>query len=535
MSTSSSKSIFKPVAFVLSKEKIVSDVDFFSDKISDYTIEFGDWCLKVWFIGDCEISVEDKINFSFAFPKSKSLLDRNLVISMTKKICTIENDWLGSIPVFYSKTNNIISTIPNLCLKDTTFDEEGLVNFLEFGYSVFERTAFKNVEFLRYYSKLTIEEDKITVELKDDPVSYPMLFSKQSTPEEAIGAIKEYITEVEQKVKGDIIIPTSGGYDSRLLNWAVNERSRIRAFTYGLSKNQKKSYEVVFAQKICQILNIKWKRIELSNYNNYIDGWHKMFGFSTHLHGMYQLEFYEKITACKDFCSRSTLLSGIVGDLWAGSIKKVDVFSERDVKKLGYTHGIYLDKGFFKSGLKNAARERYFEQHKEAVKDPIIQVVSTIRMKMILLSYLTSVPEYFGIPVWTPFLNFDIATTMLRLPKEEREGREWQKKLFRSQTLDVENMNLKYSSVNSLNHSAAEAYNFDPVQVEIFDKVLDKKKLKKLNRKINNPSKFLEFFLATLKLRSVLRRFGIDKVGYLGTLSNYYVLKAIEKSMKNEC
>ena len=529
---SSIKSVFKPVAFVLSKDKIDAKGYFFSDKINNHTIKVKDWFLKIWFIGDFEKSIENKINFSF--PKSNNLLDRNLIISETNKIITIENDWLGSIPVFYNTKDLIISTIPNLCLKDNLFDEEGLVNFLEFGYSVFERTPFKNVEFLRYYSTLIIEGSTIKVEFKDDPVLNPELFNKQSTSKEAIDIIQEYITDVEQKVEGDIIIPTSGGYDSRLLNWGVNDKSRIRSFTYGLSKNQNESHEVVFARKISKILNIKWKQIELSNYNNYINHWHKMFGFSTHLHGMYHLEFYKKITSLKDFSNRSTLLSGIIGDLWAGSLKKIDILSEKDVNKLGYSHSITLDNSFLKRKLKNSIKKKYFKKNKELINNPLIQVVSTIRLKMILLSYLTSVPEYFGIPVWTPFLNFNIATTMLRLPMEEREGREWQRKFFKSESLDIENMNLKFSVINSLNQHAANKFNFEPIKSDTFKNMLNIRKIEKLNKNINNQNMFWEFLLTRFKLRSILRKIGINKIGYLGSLSNYHILKAIEKSVKNE-
>jgi hypothetical protein len=252
------------------------------------------------------------------------------------------------------------------------------------------------------------------------------------------------------------------------------------------------------------------------------------------LHGMYQLEFYDIIIARKDFNFSSTLLSGIVGDAWAGSIKKIDVLSEKDVNKLGYTHGIFLDKSFFKRGLKNSLKKKYFDQHKEILNDPFTQVISVIRMKMILLSYLTSIPEYFGIPVWTPFLNFNVVTTMLRLPKKDREGREWQREFFESKNLDVENLNLKFSTINSFYQDSTKTYTFKPLQVQIFEKILNVNKLEKLNRKINNKDKFLEFFLTRMKMRSILRIFGVKKVGYLGRLSSYFILKAIEKSVKYE-
>jgi hypothetical protein len=528
------KAIFKPIAFSFSKEKIDSEFSFFSKKINLFTTQVKDWHLNLWYIGEIEKAIDSELNFSFSFPKSNNLLDRNLIISETNGRISIENDWLGSIPVFYNKSGHIVSSIPNLCLKDKLFDEEGLVNFLDFGYSVFERTPFKDVEFLRYYSTLIIEEDVIKIEYKDDPVLDLELFIKPSTTNEAINLIKEYITKVEDKVLGDIIIPTSGGYDSRLLNWSIKDKSRIRSFTYGISKIQGKSREVVFAEKISEILNIKWKQIKLSNFNNYIKDWHKLFGFSTHLHGMYHIEFYKKIISMKGFNNRSTLLSGIIGDAWAGSINVSEVSSDKDVVKLGYSHGIFLDSSFFKRKLKNSLTKKYFEENKESLNNPLIQVVSKMRLKMVLLSYLISVPEYFGIPAWSPFLNFNIATTMLRLPKEAREGRQWQKDFFKRENLYIENMNLSFSNTNLLNHTGAKNFFFEPIKPDSFKDILDVRKIDKLNRQINKKNKVIEFILTRMKLGSVLRRCGVKKIGYLGTLSNYYTIKAIEKSIENE-
>lgn len=524
--------MFKPVAFCVSKDS-VPDIKFYSETIKRHNInsKIG-YKISIWYIGDFP---KDLKKIKFSFPQNEDLLDRNLILTINDNSLILENDWLGSIPVFYNKKECIVSTIPDFCLKNKSFDEEGLSNFLEFGYSIFERTPFKDVEFLRYYSTLIIEGGAIKVEFKDDPVLNPELFKKESSATDAINIIKEYITEVESIVSGNIIIPTSGGYDSRLLNWGINNKSRIHSFTYGISNNQNKSHEVVFAKKTSDILKIKWEQIKLSNFNIHINDWHRFFGFSTHLHGMYHIEFYKKIISLKDFNNRSTLLSGIIGDAWAGSIKTSEISNEKDVNILGYSHGVYLDNCFFKRKLKNSIRKRYFEQNKESLNNPLIQVVSMMRMKMVLLSYLTSVPEYFGIPVWTPFLNFNVATTMLRLPKEIREGRQWQKDFFESENLDIENMNLPFSTTNLLNHTGAMNFKFEPILPDSFKNILDTRKIDKLNRKINQHNKVIEFILTRMKLRSVLRRIGIKKIGYLGTLSNYYVLKAIEKSVENEC
>ena len=527
------KSVFKPIAFSYSEKKISQNFKFPSEKISVYSKKVNDWHFNLWYIGEISESKINSLKYTFSFPETNSLLDRNLIICETNNKVTIENDWLGSIPVFYNLKDKIISTIPNLCLNDNSFDDEGLNIFLEFGYSAFEKTPFKNVQFMRYYSSLIIESNVIKIKYKDDPVLKFGLFNSKTKPEEVMSSIKKYIKNIEDNFSGDIIIPTSGGYDSRLLNWAIDDKSRIRSFTYGISGNQKNSREVVLAKEISERLKIKWQQIELSSFNNYIKDWHRIFGFSTHLHGMYHMEFYDKIINKNELDNNSTLLSGIIGDAWAGSLKTVKISNSKNINKLAYSHGLSLDTSLYKVKPGNKTKKKFFEENKMSINDPLIQVVTMMRLKMILLSYLTTVPESFGIPTWTPFLNFDIAVQMLNLPEEMRINRKWQKEFFKAKGLDVETMNLPYSRGNLLNHIGAKNYKFPPIKEEVFKGVIESSKIKIINKQINRQNKLIEFVLNNLKLGSILRRIGVNKkLGYLGILSNYYVLKAVEKSIK---
>ena len=526
-------SVFKPIGFSYSEKRISKNFQYPSDKISLYSKKVNDWYFNLWYIGEINENKTNKLIYTFSFPETKSLLDKNLIICETNEKVTIENDWLGAIPVFYNLNDKIISTIPDLCLNDNSFDEEGLNVFLEFGYSAFEKTPFKDVQFMRYYSSLIVANNVIKIKYKNDPVLKSGLFNSKTKPEEVMSSIKEYVNNIEDEVSGNIIIPTSGGYDSRLLNWAIGDKSRIRSFTYGISGNQKNSREVVLAKEISKRLKTKWEQIELSNFNNYIEDWHRIFGFSTHLHGMYHMEFYDKIINENELDNNSTLLSGIIGDAWAGSLKTVKISNSKEINKLTYSHGLSLDTSFYKSKPENKLQNKFFEKNKISINDPLIQVVTMMRLKMILLSYLTTVPESFGLKTWTPFLNFDIAVQMLSLSEEMRINRKWQEEFFKAKGLDVETMNLSYSRVNLLNHIGASNYKFSPIKEEVFKGLLKYSKIKKLNKEINKKNNLIEFLFHNLKLSSILRRIGVNKkIGYLKVLSNYYVLKAIEKSIK---
>ena len=283
----------KVIGFLITKENKQPEVDFFGVGIKSITMQHNDYYIYLWGIGDIE---NYKINnkYSLSFPLKDTLFDRNILISFNGGKIIIENDWLGSIPIFYNPKDNIVSTLSNFCLKDKTIHSEGLSNFCEFGYSVFEQTMFEDVKFVRYYSKLIISDD-IAIEYKKDPVLDKSFLEKISDEKEVITLMQDYISDIESKIDGDIVLPTSGGYDSRMLNYLVKDKSRIQSFTYGISADQSKSSEVVHAKKISDIYNTKWEQIELTEFHKYIEEWAKVYGFSSHLHGMYHIEFYSNI------------------------------------------------------------------------------------------------------------------------------------------------------------------------------------------------------------------------------------------------
>ena len=322
----------KLIGFILTTEKIKPRIDTFNVGLNLFTIKHNNFHIYLWGTGLIE---NYKINgkYSLSFPLNNSLLDRNILISIEGNEIIVENDWLGSIPVFYNPKEKIVSTISNFCLKDKKIHDEGLSNFCEFGYSVFEQTVFEDVKFMRYYSKLIVSDENIKIEYKKDPVSEKSFLEKESNENDVINLMQDYVSRIESQIDGDIVLPTSGGYDSRLLNYLVKDKSRIRSFTYGLSKDQTKSSEVVHAKKNSEIFSTKWEQIELKNYPKYISKWFSIYGFSTHLHGMYHIEFYFKILEKYKFKNPS-FLSGIFGDIWAGNIKYEKISDHIDLIKL---------------------------------------------------------------------------------------------------------------------------------------------------------------------------------------------------------
>lgn len=445
-----------------------------------------------------------------------------------------KTDWLASRPVFYNDVIGKASYNINdvIDLNNFEFHPEGFNSYLDFGYSVFEQTPIKHVKFLRYSSILTVQDNgKLQIEYLDDPVD--KWIGKTSHEDDVFELLQKSVRDWEKSVDGEIILPTSGGYDSRLLCSMVENKSRIRSFTYGLSKNQAKSLEVVYAKKVSEIHGIRWRQIFLGDFHKYFDDWDKLFGVSTHAHGMYHFEFYTKLLSKVE--GNNPFLSGIIGDGWSGNVKIPNIESPNDLVHLGYTHGLKADSTMSIFPNQSSIRERYYISNSEKLKSSLFRIVESMRLKIILLSYLLSVPMYFGFNPWSPFLNIEIALGMLTLPSERRKNRLWQKEFFQKHKLDVENMKLKVAQENVLDLQGLHRISVQPLDKELLREVVQPNYINWINRNVREslPLSILEKLLQIRKVGGVLRRLGL-KNETLRAYNAYLVLKPIESLIRKK-
>lgn len=524
----------KIIGFTISKKKISHrEIDIFNIGLTKNEIQRNKMNICLWGIGDINNCIIDN-KYSLSFPIHSSLLDRNVLIYFEDKNIIVENDWLGSIPVFYNPRELIISTLCLKTLKNKKIHPEGLNNFFEFGYSILEQTPFHDVKFMRYFSKLIINENGIQVKYKKDPIFRKNLFTDIVDENLVINRIREYINNIEDKTDGEIILPASGGYDSRLLNVLVKDKMRIRSFSYGISKIQSKSYEVIYAKKLSDILGAKWKHIELGNYHKYINDWFQLYGFSTHLHGMYHIEFYKKILEKYNFNKNAIFLSGMGGDWWAGAIKYSEINNYNDLITLGYTHGLSINLKYSKIKNYNKIKKEFYKKYSNILQDVRIKTIFTGRLKPMLISYLTQIPEYFGFPVWTPFLNFKIVISMLNIKENIRKNRIWQREYFTQKKLNIESMRLKVDKSNSLDFESLKNVILNPIDINIMEKYVNQKYLEKINinlNKINTVDEIINYLFRYKYIRGICKILKI-KSRPIDYLYSYYVIKSIEKSLK---
>jgi len=455
-----------------------------------------------------------------------------------------KTDWLASTPVFYNeKTGKVSNNINDVIdYKNFEFHPEGLNNYLNYGYSVFGQTPIKDVKFLRHSSELNIGQDnKIKINYLADPVNE--FLDRRYKEEEIFEMLSNKIRFWESFVVKNniIIIPTSGGYDSRLLNFFIQDKSKIRSFTYGFSKNQNNSWEVVYAKKLSEILKIKWQQIKLGFFHQYFDDWDKLFGPSVHAHGMYQIEFYKNIKKEleQELESDYFLLSGIIGDVWAGNVSCGLIDKPEKLEILGYTHGMHADAKYSLLKSNNELRDKYFEENYYLLKDERWRIVEAMRFKIILLCYLLKVPSSFGFKTWSPFLDIEIALAMLNLPSYRRKSRLWQKDFFKKNGIDLENMNLKSDKRNVLNLEALNKYKLEPLKIDILKEIIHPSYIEWINKKlikstinqiIKNP---ILIFSLIPKVKGLLKKTGFIKNNFyeerIKAYMAYLTLKPLEK------
>lgn len=448
-----------------------------------------------------------------------------------------QSDWLGSKPYFYNTRTgehgfSSYDLVRNL--RNFSFHPEGLFNYLDFGYCVFGLTPIEGIRFLPPSAKLSQNEQKefLVEKLKDPALSY---LGYSISEDEIFNLVKERVNQWERSLPCDaeIILPLSGGLDSRLLLWSIENKDRIRAYTYGVYTGQNESKEVVFAKALANKYKVRWKQIKLGYFNNHIKCWIDAFGFSSHAHGMYQMEFYENIS--REVSGEAVILSGIVGDLWAGSISPMDVSRPEHLGKLSYSHGLRLNPRGILTKFNLSEKGIFFEEHCELLKEPWFQVVCLVRMKMMLLSYLLKVPELYGFKAWSPFLDIDIAMAMLNLNPARRRNRVWQKEFFKDKGLFPESWGLKYSSANNLNHIGLKLAEPAPLASQHLNAIFGIYYIQQIGTQMESTlgKEVISRIFQVPKLGGLLRRMGLVDI-QLDAYYRYLCLKPLEVTLRGK-
>lgn len=261
-----------------------------------------------------------------------------VIIKANNKIF-IASDTTRIFPLFYIQNGNELFLSDNIVLLKeklniSNFNERASDEFLATGHTLGNKTLLKNVFQLQSSEYICFENEKINKQgFYFSYATNSLNINKCSYPELKKQAINTFENSFQRLVASlnnrQVVIPLSGGYDSRLITVMLKKYnySNVICYTYG----KKNNYEIENSKKTAETLGFKWVFIEYSNelINNYIDS--STFKQYIHFIGKYStmlfLQEYFAVKYLKEkgmISSDAIFIPGHSGDLLGGSqFKKV--------------------------------------------------------------------------------------------------------------------------------------------------------------------------------------------------------------------
>lgn len=188
-----------------------------------------------------------------------------LIEASIKDKIIIYTDHICSIPFFYTDEKIIInSEIHDTKINLDNINEKYL--YKASGFCLSNETLDKKIKCglpgrkYIFSNKLINEETFIKNKLFNRDSSE---FDENSAREKLDDILNHCFKKIKNNLQGNLIIPLSGGYDSRiLLYYAVKilGKDRVRTFTYG----KKNNVESLKSKEIAEAFQVKWKFVEYS-------------------------------------------------------------------------------------------------------------------------------------------------------------------------------------------------------------------------------------------------------------------------------
>lgn len=176
-------------------------------------------------------------------------------------------DHIRSRPLFYSIKNQAFYLSDRAewvrqQVNDIVMDEYAKAEFQLTGYVTGKDTLYENVKQLQAGECLVYEDNKLEVKrYYSFEHSEPEEYNEKALLEELDLVAKESIQRLISYANGrQIVIPLSGGYDSRLIATLLKEANYkdVLTFTYGAKGNKEAAYSKIIADN----LGLKWHFVE---------------------------------------------------------------------------------------------------------------------------------------------------------------------------------------------------------------------------------------------------------------------------------
>jgi asparagine synthetase B (glutamine-hydrolysing) len=454
-----------------------------------------------------------------------------------------KTDWLGSNPIFYNSiTNQYSKQIMDLVeYSDFEYCNEGLIEYFNFGFSVFGNTVFKGIKYTVPNSTLLLDSKGVIHLRKDeDPVIAQL--GIRSNVEKVIEMSRLSVERIHQD-STSVILPLSGGYDSRFIASFLSDSNKTKTFTYGISKKQEDSFEVAKAKVISSKLKISNQFISLHKINSYLEESFRLYGPTMHAHSMYHFDFYSQI-ASRGFRNKSCVISGIYGDLWAGNHDIEAPAHPGDLQKYGLSYSMSASRIATRIGDKPSPLKvkittnyaDYFESNRQYMSEEPFRLVTIARMKMMLIRHLIVTPEHLGFHVESPFLDLDLAMAMCQLPAKLRMNRKWQLDYFKQRNLDIPDQPRRITHSNDLDFYSVKQNKLPKLNVRNLEGILPRAEVERIQRNVRYSllKLLLRRFRRLTLVAKLTSKLKIRPLSWEKAYAEYMILYPISQ-IENDC
>ena len=284
-------------------------------------------------------------HFAFVFYNDKKLL--------------MVNDCVSSFPLFYFSENDYLQIRDRIQFdtKIKSYQSAQIDQFISSGFTLNDDLLFSDFKRLPNGSFLLFENEMLSIETylnkhKNIQVQTHNVSQLEKKYGETLDDVFGRI--YKQNKKNQILIPLSGGLDSRLILSKMIEagHQNIKCFTYG----QENSFEHEIAEKICKKLDVDWQFISFNKqvFEKYFTEEYQ--AYSNYAFNGSSLPYEQDFLALLEYKNRvgweetSAVLSGFGADVLAGSWLPSDIaWKTINLSKSGLIAYILQNKKFFLS------------------------------------------------------------------------------------------------------------------------------------------------------------------------------------------
>ncbi len=170
--------------------------------------------------------------------------------------------WLNNNKLIFSSNYKHICNHPDF---KGHIDEQSLADFLYLGFVLEDRTFFKEIKLLPAASVLTLKNGTLSINKYWDYSFHQRSRQQNSEAEYLEEFYQKFQKAVERRIrsKSDLILPISGGLDSRTIAGMISRAGfsgKVHTFSYGHNY----CYDVVYGKKIAKALGYQHTFLPIS-------------------------------------------------------------------------------------------------------------------------------------------------------------------------------------------------------------------------------------------------------------------------------